>query len=156
MKFIFCLLVVLATTKECENKKVMSESKKSEAVNMDKAQLQQNDYTLEYTAITRGTFKEISINKDSITLKLDRNSKPVTKECTNELWSKISKSLDELDLKGLSNLEAPTQKRLYDGAAHATLKITSDGETYTTPSFDHGFPPKEIKILCDNLTELID
>ncbi|NNL15228.1 MAG: hypothetical protein HKO81_01135 [Flavobacteriaceae bacterium] len=118
--------------------------------------MQQKDYILEYSAITRGTFKEIIINSSSISIKKDRNSKPVTKECPNKIWSNITKTLDEVDLSKLADLKAPTQKRTYDAAAHALLKVTVHGETYTSASFDHGFPPEEIKVLCDKLTEFLE
>ena len=156
MKLLFSLLALILTTKECENKNSNNESSKTEIVNSEKANTQQKEYTIEYSAISRGIFKEITINNSSITVKKDRNSKPVTKECTKEIWSKFTKSLDEVDLKMLPELKAPTQKRLFDGAAHATLKVIVDGETYTTSSFDHGFPPEEIKGLCDKLTEFLE
>ncbi len=154
MKLLFSLLALIFTTKECENKNSSNESSKTEIVNSEKANAQEKEYTIEYSAISRGTFKEIKINNSSITVKKDRNSKPVTKECTKEIWSNFTKTLDEVDLKMLSELKAPTQKRLFDGAAHATLKVKVDGETYTTSSFDHGFPPEEIKELCDKLIEI--
>lgn len=154
MKLLFSLLALILTTKECENKNSNNESSEMEIVNSEKANIQQKEYTIEYSAISRGIFKEITIDNSGITVKKDRNSKPVTKECTNELWSKLTKTLDEIDLKMLPKLKAPTQKRLFDGAAHATLKVIVGGETYTTSSFDHGFPPEEIKELCDKLIEI--
>ena len=154
MKLLFSLLALILINKECENKNSSSESNKTEIVNSDKSNDQQKEYTIEYSAISRGIFKEITINNSSITVKKDRNTNPVTKKCSNEIWSKLTHILDEVDLKMLPELEAPTQKRLYDGAAHATLKVIVDGETYTTSSFDHGFPPEEIKDLCDKLIEI--
>ena len=156
MKLLFSLLALILTTKECENKNSSNESSKTEIVNSEKTNVQQKEYTIEYSAISRGTFKKIIINNSSIIVTKDRNSKPVTKECTDEIWSNFSRSLDEVDLKMLSELKAPTQKRLFDGAAHATLKVIVDGKTYTTSSFDHGFPPEEIKGLCDKLTEFLE
>ena len=156
MKLLFSLLALIITTKECENKKSSNESSKTEIVNSDRANAQQKEYTIEYSAISRGIFKEITINNSSITVMKDRSSKPVTNECTDEIWLKFTKALDEVDLKMLPELKAPTQKRLFDGAAHATLKVIVDGETYTTSSFDHGFPPEEIKGLCDKLSEFLD
>jgi hypothetical protein len=50
-----------------------------------------------------------------------------------------------MKLDSLPKLKAPTEKRFYDGAAIANFKITFKDSTYETTSFDHGFPPKEIK-----------
>jgi hypothetical protein len=50
-----------------------------------------------------------------------------------------------MELDSLPKLKAPTEKRFYDGAPIANFKITFQDKTYETPSFDHGFPPKEIK-----------
>jgi hypothetical protein len=44
----------------------------------------------------------------------------------------------------LKDLKIPTEKRFYDGAAIANLKIIYKGVN-ETPSFDHGSPPYEIK-----------
>jgi hypothetical protein len=57
-----------------------------------------------------------------------------------------------IDLKGLSSLKDPTQKRFYDGATIATLSFTDEKNTYTSPEFDGGYPPKEIE---DFVNELI-
>ena len=64
--------------------------------------------------------------------------------------------IEGTDLESLEKLEAPTGKRLYDAAAHAILKISVDGKTYRTSTFDHGFPPKDIERICDILYKLIE
>jgi hypothetical protein len=51
----------------------------------------------------------------------------------------------KLDLEKLSTYEGPTQKRLYDGAAIANLKVTYKEKQYNSASFDHGNPPVEIE-----------
>jgi len=155
MKILFGILAVLFITKECDQKKPDKDSTNTEFVEgKQTTRNQDKDYSIKYSALSRGIFKEITINSSSITVKKDRISKPVTKECPNEIWSKFTKILDEVDLKMLPELKAPTQKRLFDGAAHATLNVIVDGKTYTTSSFDHGFPPEEIKELCDKLIEI--
>jgi hypothetical protein len=50
-------------------------------------------------------------------------------------------------MDSLAKLKAPTENDLYDGAAIANFKVTFQDKTYETTSFDHGFPPKEIKKL---------
>ena len=60
----------------------------------------------------------------------------------------------EINLEGMASLKAPTDKRLYDGAAHANISITLKGKTYTTEGFDHGYPPIEIENLINKLVFL--
>jgi hypothetical protein len=38
---------------------------------------------------------------------------------------------------------------LYDGAPHATLTIKKKGQTTSSSTFDHGYPPKQLKALVD-------
>jgi hypothetical protein len=101
-------------------------------------------------------FKEVTINDSTISFQKDRNSKPETQICNSDLWREILINIESIDLESLQKLEAPTGKRLFDGAAHATLKITIDGKTYSTSSFDHGFPPEELKTLCDIIVKFLE
>ncbi len=145
MKILFSLLALIVTTKECENKNAVRDANKTEIVNSDKVSQEQKDYIIEYSAISRGIFNEVKISNNSISVQKDRNSKPLVTELNNEMREDLMNKLDGIDITLLPELKAPTEKRLFDGAAHATLKITVDGKIYSTASFDHGFPPEEIK-----------
>ena len=57
----------------------------------------------------------------------------------------------KIDLKSLSSLKDPTQKRFYDGAPIATLSFTNEKDTFTSSEFDGGFPPKEIEAFVNEL-----
>ena len=155
MKFLFIILALLLAPEKCEQKKSEVNSTKTEVVNNPETiRQQQKDITIEYTAITRGSYKEIIMDGKTISIKNSRNSEPVIRDCNDELWKNIMQKVDSIDVKALSSLVAPTQKRLYDGAAHANIKITMDGKMYETQGFDHGFPPEEIKFLCDKIIEV--
>jgi hypothetical protein len=156
MKFLFSILALVFTTKECENRKENNDFKKTEIVSAERSSDQQKDYIIEYSAVSRGTFKGIKINKTSVSVQKDRNSKPIVTELNNEVREGLINNLEEVDLSMLPKLKAPTEKRTYDAAAHATLKITVDGKTYSTSSFDHGFPPEEIKTLCNKIVEFLE
>jgi hypothetical protein len=60
-----------------------------------------------------------------------------------------------LDLDLLSQLKAPTEKRLFDGAAIANLKITKQGKTFESQSFDHGYPPAEIEKVVNKMLSFV-
>ena len=57
----------------------------------------------------------------------------------------------EIDLEGMPDLKAPSEKRFYDGAATANLKITRNDDVYESQGFDHGEPPAQLKKLVDKL-----
>jgi hypothetical protein len=106
--------------------------------------------------MSRGIFNEIKITGNSVSVQKSRNSEPVIKELNSENKEDLIKKLEGIDITMLPELKAPTEKRFFDGAAHATLKITVDGKSYSTTSFDHGFPPEEIKALCDDIVQYFE
>ena len=69
-------------------------------------------------------------------------------------WKKMIDAFQEVDLEGIPNLKGPTEKRFYDGAAIANIKVTYKGRTYETNGFDHGNPPVEIEKLVNCITLL--
>ena len=155
MKFLFVIVTLLLAPKECDQKKSDKESAKTELVNNDEtSKQQQEEYTIEYTAMSRGFYKEISVNSSTIAIKNNRSSEAVSRPCNKELWGEIIAKLEGMDVENLSKLEAPTQKRFVDGAAIAKIKIIYKGSTYQSSEFDHGFPPEEIKFLCDKILEI--
>ena len=155
MKLLFSILALLFMTKECDQKRSEKTSTDTEFVNKDKtSKMQEKEYTIKYSAISRGVFKEIILNRSTISIINDRNSKPTIKSCGEDVWNDMLAKLDSIDLESIHKLEGPTQKRFYDGAAHASLKITIGEKEFETQSFDHGNPPKEIELLCNRLVEL--
>lgn len=103
--------------------------------------------SFEYSAISRGSYKHVKINKDTIHFSKKRNSSSLKTPCDAAYWNTLTKLYDNVDLKSIPNLEAPSKAFQYDGAAIAHLKITSNGKTYESAPFDHGNPPKEIAAL---------
>ena len=157
MKILFSILALLFMAKECDQKKSDKKSSKTEVTNnQETTKKQEQDYIISYSAMSRGLFKEITINNDTISVQKSRNSKPQTQLCEDDVWREIVDNIKRIDLGSLEKLEAPTGKRLYDGAAHANLKISVGDKTYSTASFDHGFPPKEIEGICNILIKLIE
>lgn len=156
MKFLIVILALLLAPKECDQKKSEKDNtSKTEIVNNEQtARQQQEDVTIGYTATSRGSYKEVHIKNAMITVKNGRDSKAISKPCSEEQWNDIMKELKSIDVTSLEKLEAPTQKRFFDGAAIANFKITIKDTTYQTPAFDHGAPPKEIKVICDKILEI--
>jgi len=113
---------------------------------------------IEYTASSRGFYQKITINNKTITVSKDRkgNDKSILLKIDTSDWDELVSYFKEVQLNNMSEIKAPTEKRLYDGAAVANLKITFNEKNYETASFDHGFPPKEIKQLVDKVNSLIN
>jgi hypothetical protein len=109
---------------------------------------------IEYTANTRGFYQKITVKDQMVTVSKDRdgNDKPVPVKISDADWNELVNCFKKVKLDSLAKLKAPTEKRFYDGAAIADLKITFKDKTYESTSFDHGFPPKEIKKFVNRIT----
>lgn len=109
---------------------------------------------IEYVANTRGFYQKITVKNQMVIISKDRsgNDKPVPTKISDADWKELVGYFKTVKLDSLAKLKAPTEKRFYDGAAIAHLKITYKDKTYETTSFDHGFPPKEIKKFVDKIT----
>jgi hypothetical protein len=112
---------------------------------------------IEYTASSRGFYEKITVKNYTITLSKKRNDKDgaIGQKISTSDWNELVLYFNELKLDNMATLQAPTEKRFYDGAAIANIKITFKEEKYETASFDHGFPPKEIKQLVNKITSLV-
>jgi len=114
-----------------------------------------NVTSVEYTALSRGSFFGAKIDKNKISSSKDRNQKKYHSiDCTDKDWKIITSLIRKVNVKNMKNLKAPSEKRLFDGAPHAQLKVTSGNTTYTSTSFDHGNPPEELKTLVNTILSL--
>ena len=122
------------------------------------AQKQQDLQTtvIEYVANTRGFYKKITVQNQMVLVSKDRkgNDKPVQIKISDSDWKKLIADFQEINLDEVPNLKAPSDKRFYDGAAIANLKIIHKDKTYESTNFDHGNPPAEIKKLVVLINEL--
>ena len=119
----------------------------------------QNDIanaTLQYTATTRGFFQKIVIINQKATISRDRNGEKSPEELviSDKDWKEIISYFEKIELDKVPTLKDPTQKRFYDGAAIANLKIRYQEKNYETTDFDHGFPPAEIEKLVNKIVSL--
>ena len=108
---------------------------------------------VEYTANTRGFYQKISIQNQMVTVTNDRRGgeKPVATTISDADWKELVGYFESIQLDSLATLKAPTEKRFYDGAAIANLKIVYKDKNYETAAFDHGYPPEGIKKLVDKI-----
>jgi hypothetical protein len=109
--------------------------------------IEMKDIEIQYEANTRGFYNKLVLKNATISSTNDRDGKenPIVQNVSEVDWNALIQELNKVDLENLSNLKAPTEKRFYDGAAIANLKINYKGKIYQSSDFDHGFPPMQIK-----------
>ena len=125
-----------------------------ESVSTTKNDVVKNNYrtAIIYQISSRGKFENTYVSEAEILVSTDR-SLNVRRQynCKKADWNELNELIEAVDLETIHNLNAPTDKRLSDGAAHATLAIQISDVEYMSPTFDHGFPPKEIEALVNKV-----
>ncbi|MFT4757647.1 MAG: hypothetical protein ACI91R_002304 [Vicingaceae bacterium] len=113
-----------------------------------------NTAVIEYVAGSRGFYQKIMIEKQMVRISSGRAGKEkiVPMNISDSNWKELLSFFTTIKLDSLAKLKAPTEKRLYDGAAIASLKIIYKDKAHETKAFDHGFPPKEIEQLVNKIT----
>lgn len=107
---------------------------------------QESGTLLEYTANTRGYHLRVKWDGSQLSYTNQRDSEELTKVTLTKAQSEeLNTMIKNLPLEKLAGLKAPTEKRQYDGAAHADMRVVVDGKEYNSAGFDHGFPPAEIE-----------
>ena len=110
---------------------------------------------VEYKAYSRGFYQTFSVENQMVFVSKNREEKPVVFKLSTADWKSVILVVQELDLETLSQMKAPTEKRLFDGAAIANLKITKQGKVYESQSFDHGYPPAGIEKIVNKMTSFV-
>ena len=153
-----CTKEVVSDSKEPETSAEVIASKPSRDQSMTKSDVVKDNYNktiIMYKALSRSTFEYVEVSEKEVRLSSDRNLKNIdTYSCKSTDWDELEKLLKAISPENLDKLKAPTDKRLYDGAAHATLSILLGDVVMITPSFDHGHPPKVIEALVNKVLSI--
>lgn len=114
--------------------------------------------TIFYEANTRGFFLALKVENQVLYTSNERDFKEYSNkiEISDTDWKAISTLTKAVDLAKVKDLNWPTEKRYYDGAAHANIIFESNGVKYPANGFDHGFPPAEIEKLVTKITKLAE
>lgn len=148
MKILISVLLIVISTKDCAQKSTILPTSRNEV---------SENLKITYEAFSRGYFKSITFENSKMMYSNDLNRKKIdTLSINTKEWNELIAIVNSTNLKSLENLQAPTDKRLYDAAPHCTLSIATKNEAYTTPSFDEGFPPVEIKSLVDKMLSIYE
>ena len=117
--------------------------------------IEDNSVKLEYKAFSRGFYQMIRVENQSVFVTKSREGKPEVMKLSTNDWNSLQTMVQEMDLASFPNWKAPTDKRFFDGAAIANLKITKQGKTVESPSFDHGYPPETIEKIVNKMLSLV-
>lgn len=113
---------------------------------------QNETISIEYSAVTRGSYKSITIANKEVSWVNERNAKAETLKLDDKQWRQVVGLTNAIDLVAIPELEAPSKAHQYDGAAIGTLKVTKNGVTYQSQAFDAGNPNT---ILADLIEKMI-
>ena len=163
MKAITILATIAITITSCNCQKkttdsnvVGTNSAVKEAVINNKTQ--STVPTIYYEATTRGFFLALKVEHQMLYISKERDFKEYLERIaiSDADWNEISTLANAVDLEKVKDLKWPTEKRYYDGAAHANIIFESKGVKYPANGFDHGFPPAEVEKLVNILTKLAE
>ncbi len=118
------------------------------------ASMESVDYNFRYESFTRGSRQIIEINSEKTHIESTAKRIDTVISTSKKDWKTLVTEANKIDLSALKTLKAPSEKRMFDGAATATLLVTKANKTYSSASFDHGNPPKEIADLINTITAL--
>lgn len=152
-------LVITITSCNCQKKKLENASfAPPEVVETRDVSKQSDVPTIYYEANTRGFFLAIKVENKTLSISKERDFKEYSdnKKLSDADWNEIFKLAKAVDLAKVKDLKWPTEKRYYDGAAHANIIFESNGVKYPANGFDHGFPPAEIEALVNKIVKLAE
>ncbi|PZO30048.1 MAG: hypothetical protein DCF13_04365 [Flavobacteriaceae bacterium] len=118
-----------------------------------------NNAVLQYSAHTRGFHLKIIITNQMATISNGRTPETMSQKqvkISDSDWNDLIALFEKTNLEAFPTLKDPTQKRHYDGAAIADLKVRYQDKNFETVDFDHGFPPAEIENLVNKIVALTD
>lgn len=113
---------------------------------------------IKYEANARNLFLNIKVENQELFVSRSRDAKDYQEKITisDADWKEIVMLTKAVDLAKVKDLKWPTEKRFYDGAAHANVTFVSNEVEYTANGFDHGFPPIEIEKLVNKILKLTE
>ena len=159
MKAITFLATLLITIVSCNCQKNSTQSNVV-ATNSDKteATMQADVPVIKYEANSRGLAFAVKVENQILYVSRVRDFKDYEEKIkiSDADWKEIVTLTKAVDLSKVKDLKWPTEKRYYDGAAHANIIFISGGVEYPANGFDHGFPPVEIEKLVNKILKLTE
>lgn len=104
---------------------------------------------IELEEMTRGSRRMIVITPN--TKEVEINRKISSFKTTETEWKRLQELITQLNPEKMESFTPPTNKRFYDGAMAATIRVNVDGTDYSSQTFDAGNPPKPLAALYRKL-----
>lgn len=97
-----------------------------------------------------------TITKDSVVVTFNGRGEPTysARATTSAEWESIMKSLAEVDLKKIAELEAPSNKRATDAAPFGMFEISTKDSTYQSNGFDGKNPHSMLIPLMEEVLKI--
>ena len=113
---------------------------------------------IKYEANARNFYLNIKVENQELFVSRSRDAKDYQEKTTisEADWKEIVMLTKAVDLAKVKDLKWPTEKRFYDGAAHANVTFVSTEVAYAANGFDHGFPPVEVEKLVNKILKLTE
>ncbi|MGX7667931.1 hypothetical protein [Flavobacterium pedocola] len=159
MKAITLLTSMILSLSSCNCQKTAAEKSNVAAATTESEMKQENLMpTIEYEATSRGVFLLVRVENQHIYVSRNRDAQKLMKATpiSDKDWKEIETLAKAVKLETVKDLKWPTEKRFYDGAAHANITFSVGREKYVGNGFDHGYPPKEIEQLVNKIVALAD
>lgn len=118
------------------------------------AQKSSEEMIINYKASTRGS--QLTIKASSNLFEYIDNG--VEKKITipSNFWEELVLLVEDIELAAIESFIPPSEKRFFDGALQADLTITINEKSYSSQTFDHGNPPRELKKIIAKILDLIE
>ena len=143
MKIVLLFLFVFLSSFSCEN-----------------LQLEEEIEAIRFSSMgMSGHAESILITRDSILLSYEKRrtqepSQVFSRKINRGEWNSLIQTISPLNIKEISSLESPTNKRAYDGAFHSQLIIRTIHQEYRSLSFDDENPHEKLLPLMQAVRSL--
>lgn len=165
MKALTILATLIITISSCNCQKKATETalntpsgsiETASSVNKENMTKNQTLPVLVYESMSRGFFKKIIIENNTVSIQNTRDELPKTASITSEEMQLLAEAYKEINLKELPNLKAPSEKRFYDGAPITNLEVRTNDQVYRSTEFDGGSPPAAIEKLVNVILKIAE
>ena len=114
---------------------------------------QNKEVDIIYEAQTRGRSEMVTFSNKQMQIVTSTEEKTV--DLSEKQLKYINTLVSKIKMAEMSKYKAPSNKRAFDGAMNALIKMKVEKETYISSSFDHDNPPEELKALVKVLRTYI-
>lgn len=156
MKVITLFATLIITILSCNCQKKATENK-IVLTNVNSESKMQNEIPIiYYETTTRGFFTAMKIENQMLFSTKERGFTEYSerKSISDSDWKIISNLAKAVNLEKVKDYKGITEKRFVDAAPQGNVVFELNNVKYASGDFDHGFPPKEIEILINQIVKI--